>query len=528
LRRETSVLGDGLYDVAVIGGGIAGACVAWDASLRGLRVILLDRGDFAGEASSNSLRVVHGGIRYLQTLNVHRARSSFRELTTWLRIAPHFVTPLRVVVPFRKGGTPPLVARAGAILANQIARPEAAAAHLPPVELLGPAAAAEQIPGLDPSALTGGLAFDDGRLSFPDRLVLAIVKAAVAAGARAINYAEVTGSMVRGNRIEALTVRDVTTGATGELRARVVVNAAGGNLERVADRLAPGMRSASAAFACSANITVPSLGPEVAFGLGRDRLFFFVPWRGHTTIGTSHYPVGDHPDPDEMVADLLRQVNDVWPGPRLTQHDVLAVHQGQVLARSAPHRPPRLAEQGFLARHPTIGNLLSVAPPKFTTARATATLAVDRVRTMLGRGLPHGRTDTALLAARANETPAQLRASIQARTGGRIPEDVLDYTMAAYGTEAEVVLDGAPRSPHGLDRVVPGAPVVRAHLDYALTHEMAVTPDDILWRRTELGQRGLASAPTRRLVEGLFEAGTPASPIRVVPAADDPSRSCAF
>jgi len=189
MRRDLSTLAAGEFDLIVVGGGICGAAVAWDAAQRGLAVALLERGDFGGGTSAESLKVVHGGIRYLQHLDVVRVRESARERAALLRIAPHLVHPLPIVVPtYGHGlcGRIPLGTAfrlLGALTAGRNRRLADPERHIPPARLVSRREALEWFPDLDARGLTGAGVFWDGQMHNPPRLVWAFVRSAARAGA---------------------------------------------------------------------------------------------------------------------------------------------------------------------------------------------------------------------------------------------------------------------------------------------------------------------------------------------------------
>ena len=186
MKRDLSRLADREFDLVVIGGGIFGACAAWDAAQRGLSVALIERGDFCGATSANHLKMVHGGIRYLQHGDIYRLRQSSGERRAFLRIAPHLVRPLPVVIPtYGNGMKGKTVLRLGMgvydlLTADRnrgIADP---ARHIPPGSSIGRGDVLRMFPGLPTRGLTGAGVFCDGQIYNPPRLVFAILQSAVA------------------------------------------------------------------------------------------------------------------------------------------------------------------------------------------------------------------------------------------------------------------------------------------------------------------------------------------------------------
>lgn len=510
MRRDVTALTSEHFDLAVVGSGILGACIAWDASLRGARVALIDRADFGSAASGNNLRILHGGVRHLGRLELGRARRSLREVETWLRIAPHLVSPLPVLVPAARGdGRSAWLLRLADLATGALLRPSGHQEGIGTAEFLPPDAAARRAPGAPTGS--GGLLFRDALIYSPERLTLAVVKGAVQAGARAVNYVEAVSADRRGDRIEAVLFEDRRSGGEGALRADVVVNACGGEALAVQTRLTGRPPPVGPGFSYSLNLLLDRPGGETALAVGRGRLLLFVPWRGSLTVGTAHHPVGERPDREAATDAFLRRVNEAWWGNPISRDEVRVVQGGWVGAARGKDGAPRLARDIVWVEPPGQGvaNLLGVATPKYTTARDVAERVVSVAAELAGRR--PGRCATASM--RLPEAPRgdeiELHADLRARFGDLVDPDVLEHTARSYGTAAADVLTLAHRTPRGAERVVPGEPVVRAHLVYGAASEMAVTPEDLVWRRTELGPRGFDGPDVRRLAtEALGAAST--------------------
>jgi len=239
MRRSPEELSEREFDVVVVGGGICGSAILWDAAQRGLSAALVEREDFAAATSAHSLKVVHGGIRYLQHLDFTRVRESSRERSALLRIAPHLVHPLPVMVPTFGHGLGGREALGGAFLllealtATRNRRLPDPARRVPRARLISRRQVADWYPYLDRPELTGAGVFWDGQLANPPRLVWEFIRTAAGAGAQAANYCEVEDFVRRGNRVVGVAVRDRLTGDRFEVRARVVVNATGPYAEQL-------------------------------------------------------------------------------------------------------------------------------------------------------------------------------------------------------------------------------------------------------------------------------------------------------
>jgi glycerol-3-phosphate dehydrogenase len=394
VKRDLAALAAREWDVAVVGGGIYGAAVAWDAAQRGLSVALVEREDFGAGASWNSLKTIHGGMRYLQKLDLRRLRESARERATLLAIAPELVRPLPILVPTYGHGTTGREALALGLFLNEWLtrdrnRGLPPSHRIPVARTVSAAEALRLVPGLEPRGLTGAALWHDAQAASTERLTLGFLHAAAGAGAAAANHAEAVSLLRSGGRVAGVAVRDTVGGVTSEVRARVVVNAAGPWADELLAR--GGLRRAPAPLLRARNVVL-SRAPVVPCAVGgksEGRFLFIVPWEGRTIVGTSYEPAGAPPT-DPMA--FLDEASRAFPWAGIGRADATLVHEGLVPGRggaSGLSTRPRLhdheAEDG-------LPGLVSLQGVKYTTARAVAERAVDLVVRRLGRELPACRT----------------------------------------------------------------------------------------------------------------------------------------
>ena len=219
--------------MVIVGGGVFGGCAAWDAASRGLSIAVIERGDFGQATSANSFKMVHGGIRYLQHGDIVRLRQSSRERNALLRLAPHLVHPLPIVIPTYGRGMKSRAAMAAAMKIYDWAAFDRNRGINDPQRMIprgrsiSRGEVLDMFPGLEPTGLTGAAVFRDAQMYNPPRLVLAFVQSAVAAGATAVNYVEATGFLKNGDRVSGIAARDTLTGESFDIRATETLNAAG-------------------------------------------------------------------------------------------------------------------------------------------------------------------------------------------------------------------------------------------------------------------------------------------------------------
>ncbi len=341
MRRDLDRLREA-FDLVVIGAGVYGAAIAWDAAQRGLRVALIDRGDIGGGTSFNNAKTLHGGVRSLQGLRLGELREYVRERRALMRIAPHLVQPLTFVSPALGTLTRNRFAYAvyfGAydLLAADRNEGVDPRLHLPRASILGRDAYLARDPLSDPARVTGGVAWHDGQMVHGDRFTLAFAKAAASRDAVVATYVRADAAIVENGRVRGVRATDVAAGAAGtgiDVRARLVVNATGPQADRVLAQLAgEGLPRLVPALSLGLNIVTRSLGLDAAVGgSARGRLFFVAPWRGVSIAGTSHEPYhADADSPTVPAADLdtfLRDLAAAFPRAGLTRADVRLVHRG--------------------------------------------------------------------------------------------------------------------------------------------------------------------------------------------------------
>ncbi len=393
LERVTA----GIFDTVVIGGGVYGAAAARELAGRGLSVVVVERGDFAAATSFNSLKTIHGGIRALQHGSLTVMREFVRERRGIAAIAPHLVRVLPFVIPTtRRVPRNPAVMRAFLSAYDLLSADRNdgidPSRRLPPSRVISRNDCLHLNPWIDPAGVTGGALWHDYQLHSPERFAMGLLQSAVDKGAATLNYAEVQALIRNGRQIIGIRARDLETGVPFDIRARVVVNAAGpwaaGLLERLGTAAATGPRPA---WSLAMNVVLDRPAPACAAGgLARGRFLFLVPWQNQSIVGTSHDRFrGDTGVPtitgshvDAFLADAVA----AFPGAGLNRDAVRLVHRGLLPA------PPRARDAGALLKRSIIHDhaadgldgLITVIGVRYTTARATAAAVAERVARKMG------------------------------------------------------------------------------------------------------------------------------------------------
>jgi glycerol-3-phosphate dehydrogenase len=501
-------------NVLVVGGGITGACTALEAARRGLAVGLVERDDYGAGATASCLKIVHGGLRYFQQLDLRRVRQSVIERSVWLRSAPHLVEPLPVVLATYRGRFPSRSPLALALAMNEVFSADrnqglAKERIIPRARVLSRSEATALEPTLAANDLTGGVLFHDALMYSPERLTLEVVEAARCAGAVVANHVEFLEPLLQGGRVVGARLLDTLTGATSQIRAPWIVNATGSAVPGVAQRLLRRPMAPAPEYSIALNFVTRQPARQVAFSAtamssGNPRQLFVVPWRGQTMIGTAHLPYRGDPSNVEPSADdvetFIQEVRTARPPLDLGPDDVALVHAGLLPLHNGRRRERLpLLKHHCIVDHAADGcaGAVSVVTVKFTTARRVAVEVLDAIAP---ETTPRRSSRPVLLPLPGGsfESPDRLFTEARKRYGDELPADILEHLVRTYGARYDAVIDGYRHLPAWDQRVVPEAPVIRAQLAHGAAAEQGRTTDDLLWRRTELGPRGLASEVAHR------------------------------
>jgi glycerol-3-phosphate dehydrogenase len=496
MERDLTRLAGTVHDVVVVGGGIHGACIAWDAALRGLRVALVERDDFGGATSANSLRIVHGGLRYLARGDLRRMRESIRERSAFLRIAPTLVEPLPVLIPTSGAGTQSRAALGAAIAVNDLLslnrnRGLARDHRLPRGRLLSIEECRRLFPSFPSAGASGGALWFDARMRHPERLTLAFVRAAVGRGAVAANYCRMERVLREGGAMRGVVVTDRLGGGTIEVRGRTVVVAAGPWTGGLVDGDLPGRPQAFALnLVVGRRLSEAAVGVRAPTGADEDpiiggrRFVFLAPQDDTTLLGTWYAPA-DGQDPIELAgrgtAALLEELRSACPAMALTGADVVRCQWGWLPLKGGrePGRANALADRPRVMDHGAMGGvpgMFSVEGVKYTTARRVAEGVVDRIVAALGAVADRCRTAQTRVddgeGAGGRGLDARVRRAVREEMAVRLS----DVVLRRIGS-------GAPAEP-AAETVVTAARIAGGELGWSASREEAEIEDVMRQLRT--------------------------------------------
>ena len=510
LDRAVDRLGADDFDVAVIGGGISGVAIAHEAAARGLKVALIEKRDLASGTTTASTKLIHGGVRYLESYEFGLVREALRERRLLLNLAPHAVGTVPFLVPhYRHDPVSKLKLHAGMLVYDLLSydknwgiRPDK---RMPWRKALSRSAMLALEPNLRADGLTGGAMYHDGQVPSPARLTVEFAKSAQAHGAALANDCEAVGLVIEGGKVRAVEARDLRTGRDLRIKARVVINAAGLWATRVMGMLHHAPTRKLAPSKGIHLITRPLLSSHAAVFVTRTgRKLMVIPWLGKSLIGTTDdFYEGDieriRPLQQE-VERMVAEVNEVLPSAKLQVSDV---HRAYAGCR------PLIAKEGVstldLSRHWEIvdhasegtAGVYSVVGGKLTTSRSVAAHVVNRVEHHLGQ---RAKSPTKRLFIGGGDVGPLSEAIAGIEQVFSLPHDVAQSLVHSYGSSARLMLLAHRDEPGALERITPELPYLRAEVRHAVLREMAWRVSDFALRRTDLGNLGARQADAAQAV----------------------------
>ena len=512
MQRDLEKMSATDYDLVIVGGGVTGATAAWDAALRGLKVALLEKDDFAHATTSGSSKLVHGGLRYLVNGELKLVRESLRERRIWENIAPHMVHPLPFMLPtYGRGMKSGMILAIGLLFYDLLSYDRNFVSDddkkIPGYRSISRDEALAIMPSLKTEGLTGGKIYYDCQMFAPERLCLEHIEGAVEYGADVANYAEVTGFTRVGSRITGVTVTDHASGRTHEIKGKVTINAAGPWADELMRSGENGKPSRGLIRSKGIHIITRELSGKNALAIQSDigGHFFVIPWRGHTIIGTTDAVFKDEPDrvgvTEDDIRDFLSVINDGLPGLHLKREDVLhhyvgirplIDHDPDATGPKDSYKASREAEVCDHKRLSGIDGFISALGGKWTTSRHLAEQIVDMAAKKIGHTK---KCETHCTPVYGGEI-GRLKSFITRaqKRHAHLSPDIVENLVNFYGSRIDEVLDTADERPNErtelLRRIVPNSPVIAVQIIHAIRHEMATHLSDIIFRRTGIGTLG--------------------------------------
>ena len=486
MKRNFDAIAKEAFDLIVIGGGIIGTGIARDAALRGIKTLLIEKEDFAYGTTSRSSRLIHGGLRYLRLFEFHLVWQDLHEREVLLKIAPHLVHPFPFIIPLTS-----LYYRIALSIGVRLYDVMASGKSMPSHQHLSRRGTLEMEPELEElKGLKGSILYYDCQAPFTERLCIENVLSAAEHGATIVNHAQLTGFLRDGNDVCGVKMQDALSGEVYEVKARLVVNAAGHWVDCVRDLLHGGpastVRRTKGVHLLTRRLSEKAL---VLFSPSDGRLFFVMPWLDYTLIGTTDTDYSD--DLDAVYADkddvtyLLQGARQVFP--KLRSEDILYTTAGlRSLAHIGGEKPSDITREHKVLDHKIrdgMEGLVSVLGGKITAYRAVAKDAVDTVCRKLGLKEPCTTAEVLLPGAPAVSQKMVARA---AKESG-LPVETAAHLAAIYGCRFSQVMELVRRDKRGGQPICPHCPDVLAQVEHSVKEEGALTVSDFLLRRSAVG-----------------------------------------
>ena len=497
MQRDITQFTHGTYDVLVVGGGINGAAIAHMAAVNGLKVALLEKNDFASGASSKSTKLIHGGLRYLETFQFDLVRESLRERSFLLRDAPHLVKPLSFIVPVYRGDRKPLwMMRLGVWLYDRLAGKYTIRKHsfIPRDELL------DLMPGLKEEGLLGGVSYYDAQMD-DARLVLENALSAQAHGAHVANYVEARSFLKKDGKAVGVLAFDTIGEREFEVHARKVICAVGpwtnllihkeeGNVPPLV-RTTKGIHVVCEGQLSDHALIIPTSQDK--------RVFFVIPWMGNSLIGTTDTDYAASPDSvaadQEDIDYLFRELRRVFPEGTFKKEKIITIFAGLRPLVHKQGEPAKISRNHVIKQ--AYSGIVYVMGGKYTTYRKIAEDCLKKI------------TESRPLADTRGGFPVygsgifSESAEVVAKQNG-LNIDTLRYLMGFYGVRYKDVLQLVQNNPDLKRPLCSCSPAIKAQVVYALQTEMAVKDEDVIKRRLSLVYRPCRSGQCIREIQNLM------------------------
>jgi glycerol-3-phosphate dehydrogenase len=485
MKRDFSEISRITFDFIVVGGGIIGANIARDASMRGLKVLLLEKDDFAAGTTSRSTRLIHGGFRYLQHFEFGLVREDMREREILLKIAPHLVHPLPFLIPLTKPSDR-FIMSAGTLLYDILSYDKT----VPGRKHYSRDTTREMEPDMALEGLRGSDLYYDCQIWYAERLCLENVISAAENHAIVLNHAQVTGILKEANTVKGVKVRDLLTGKEYDVASRMVVNAAGHWMDSICAMMycqpKRMLRRTKGVHLLTPRLSNNAL---VLYAKADGRLWFVIPWGNYSFIGTTDTDYkGDIESiyaEKEDVDYLMREAQRVFP--KLKTEDIFYTVAGlRSLPDSGDEKPGNVSRAHKTIDHEKFDGvigMISVLGGKITGGRGIAEEITNLACKKLGNKVACKTAHTPLPGA-----PMITREEVvKYAEESQMDIEIISHLAALYGSRYIRVLEQAEKDSRGKQQLCPHSKDIVAQIWYAVAEESAITVSDFMLRRSGLG-----------------------------------------
>ncbi|MCF6325016.1 MAG: FAD-dependent oxidoreductase [Gammaproteobacteria bacterium] len=503
------------YDIVIVGGGSHGGALAWQASLRGYKVLLLEREDFVCATSSNSMKIIHGGVRYLQRLDIVRLRLSVFERTKLLSIAPHLVFPLKCVIPtYKKLSKNKWVVGAAFRLYDLLSagrnRGISECKQIPDTRTLSKYELKQAFPGIKDNGFTGGAVWYDATVRSAERLVLSYLFSAQELGANILNYTAVTDILTEAGQVVGVVAIDKFSQKEVRVKCGLVVDATGpwSFFRQYCDQARKKWY-----FTKAVNIIVNRRLVDDAIGLtvpasknAVSRMLFLAPTENATAIGTWYFhceggTVAANDVTQNEITLILQDINSVLSGVVLTLNDVSRVQVGLLPIKSgeAPVGDPDLisdSEIEMADKYGGPGGLVYIQGTKLTTALSSSIRCLDVINANTKGRFAKAIHSEKLFDWQTTDKYGEFLSGCEVKYKHLWSADTVREIIGCLGTKIKRVAAIAEANME-LQGVVPGgANISLALVAYIIENQRVFTLSDLLLRRLNVGAYSVPAMET--------------------------------
>jgi glycerol-3-phosphate dehydrogenase len=511
MDRNVSHAESKIFDLVIMGGGITGASIAWEASLRGHKVLLLEKKDFGHGTSSATSKLIHGGLRYLARMELSIVRESLRERRFLEENLGHLCFPMPFLMPvYKKSRTPRWKLKLGLWLydllaydRNELSDPDK---YLPGHKWLTPEEVSNMDPNVPQENLKGAFLYYDVLNKFPQRSNLAFVKSAVKEGAIALNHCEVKDLLVTNDglnkTLHEIEVIDKITGNTFTVKGKGYINAAGPWADLLMNKI-DSENSTQIHRSKGIHLILPKQQSNVTitFETKDKKHFFLIPWLDYTILGTTDTPYKGSPDNVDITAeeanDLLSLASQYYPIKDSTIIQSYAGLRPLVVDKKTKKGTYELSRKHEIidhAKQQNIAGIISVLGGKWTTSRALAEETVNYSEKAFQLSRKSSISITKKLAGSEYQGRlADYYANIMQKDS-LLNGKTIEALLELYGTETKTILEMVEENPELSSPIGQIQGIIKAQIHFAVFKESALTLEDLLFRRLNLGNTGEMNA----------------------------------
>ena len=498
------------YDLVIVGGGIQGCALLWEAQSRGLSALLVEQHDYCSQTSTNSLKTIHGGIRYLQSLNLIRTWRSSKEPEILLSIAPHLVHQLACLLPTEKSlKRSRLAVTAGFHFYNLIKKFSCREQQLPSARCLTKSQLNARSELLDVDKVTGAGLWYDAQVQHAERLGQAFIATAKRAGADAYSYLKASSISKSANETLSVLLSDQLGQQSSRVAARsVVFCTASRTLKNLDGFINPAIKSAGDSetypkFCMALNLVVNEKYSNFAIGLqsgfasqnlsDSSRLLFSAPWRNSTMFGTWYFEPqynddGECAASEAQINFCLADINNSYPQLSLKRNDIVQVHAGLLPLAGTQSEPAfNLQDHDLISQPDDTLNVYTVIPAKFTTCRVTAEKVVDLLSKNIQQSVsPSISAKTPLADGEIDSDFSTFTEKCQQQFIHLLPAPVIDQLCLNYGSRINEIISLCQENDDLLALIPGSADHIKAQLHYELEQGNVFKLEDFTQRRSFL------------------------------------------